>query len=195
MIEQCTAIGSLGVWIIRACWAVFAVVWIAGSLYNRRHAAPVAQRSDRRWLLFVFGVAGVVAVAPHTTWRVFHLCEGRVQVIGAVLLIVGTAFALWARVVLGTMWSSVPLQRTGHELRTTGPYAITRHPIYTAIISMLIGTALLDGVGVWLPFLLAAVSGLVFKLRAEERLMRAAFGDAYREYAKRVPALVPWPRR
>jgi protein-S-isoprenylcysteine O-methyltransferase Ste14 len=32
-----------------------------------------------------------------------------------------------------------------HVLRTDGPYGITRHPIYTGLLSMLAGTALIEG--------------------------------------------------
>ena len=35
-------------------------------------------------------------------------------------------------------------------LRTDGPYAITRHPIYTGLLGMLLGTALLGGLGQWM---------------------------------------------
>ena len=89
------------------------------------------------------------------------------------------------------MWSSEPVAKEGHELRTDGPYAITRHPIYTGIVGMLLGTALAIGLG---PFVWVFVVGVVFlelKIRAEERLMTDVFPDAYDEYRRQVPQLVP----
>jgi protein-S-isoprenylcysteine O-methyltransferase Ste14 len=45
------------------------------------------------------------------------------------------------------MWSAVPAVKEGHRLRTSGPYAITRHPIYTGLLGMLLGTMLVAGAG------------------------------------------------
>ena len=79
------------------------------------------------------------------------------------LLVVSTGFTIWARVRLGRMWSALAeqAQGTNHELRTDGPYAITRHPIYTGLLGMILGTVLLNGLGVTLAFLAvgAAVPG------------------------------------
>ena len=88
----------------------------------------------------------------------------------------------------------MPVRRAGHELRTDGPYRVTRHPIYTGLIGMFLGSALVNGIGLWGAVLVLIIVGLLFKLRVEERLMREAFGDAYAAYEARVPALLPWPR-
>jgi protein-S-isoprenylcysteine O-methyltransferase Ste14 len=186
----------LASWILDACWATFAVVWIGSWLYNRRDAPPVAQRSDRRWFLVPIAAAAILTQIPPAAWSPITICDPRLQWGGAFLLIMGTAFAVRARFALGAMWSSTPLRRAGHELRTTGPYALTRHPIYTGIVAMLLGSALIDGLGILVPFAGAAIAGLAMKIRAEERLMRSEFGEEYDRYARRVPALIPrpWPR-
>jgi protein-S-isoprenylcysteine O-methyltransferase Ste14 len=49
-------------------------------------------------------------------------------------------------------------------LRTEGPYAVTRHPIYTGILGMLVGTALLSGLGYWAAVVAVAVAGLEVKI-------------------------------
>ena len=45
------------------------------------------------------------------------------------------------------MWSMDAAVKEGHRLRTEGPYGITRHPIYTGLLGMLLGSLLLAGVG------------------------------------------------
>jgi protein-S-isoprenylcysteine O-methyltransferase Ste14 len=35
------------------------------------------------------------------------------------------------------------------------------------------------------------VLGLVIRVRSEERLLRAAFGEEFEDYARRVPAVIP----
>ena len=70
-----------------------------------------------------------------------------VRFLGLAVLIASTAFALWARFSLGTSWSIAPEVGGDRRLRTQGPYAVTRHPIYTGLLGMILGTALLAGLG------------------------------------------------
>ena len=90
------------------------------------------------------------------------------------------------------MWSASPtMLRANHELRTDGPYAITRHPIYTDLLGMLLGTVLLNGLGVSLALLVVGAAVLVTRIPIEERLMSKTFPDEYARYRERVPRLVP----
>ena len=71
------------------------------------------------------------------------------RLLGLALLLAATGLTLWARLVLGTMWSAAPAVKAEHQLRTTGPYAVTRHPIYTGLLGMMLGSGLLAG-GRWI---------------------------------------------
>jgi protein-S-isoprenylcysteine O-methyltransferase Ste14 len=112
--------------------------------------------------------------------------------VGAAVTVVGLLFAVWARQHLGSNWSRSVTIKQGHELITTGPYAVVRHPIYTGILTGFLGTAIalsqVRGViGLVLVF-------LVFwaKLRLEEGWMRSQFGETYVTYAHQTAALVPY---
>jgi protein-S-isoprenylcysteine O-methyltransferase Ste14 len=177
-----------------ACWSLFAIVWLVGSLYNRLHSGKVEKRGAYGWHLFFVAAAAALVFQPRGIWRVFEVCTPWLPAVGVVVLVGATAFTIWARLALGRMWSSMPMKRIGHELRTDGPYRVTRHPIYTGLIGMLLGTALINGMGFWAPTLALIIVGLIYKLRVEERLMREAFGDAYIVYQAHVPGLLPWPR-
>ncbi len=79
------------------------------------------------------------------------------------------------------------------EFRTPGFYRLVRHPIQTGVvIAMLatpdwsVGRAVLAG-----GMLLYVLVGLIY----EERDLIAHFGDTYRDYRKRVPAVLPWPKK
>jgi protein-S-isoprenylcysteine O-methyltransferase Ste14 len=105
--------------------------------------------------------------------------------------VAATAFAIWSRLVLGIMWSGSPAVKQEHQLRTNGPYSVTRHPIYTGMLGMLLGCLLVTGGGRCIaPFPVFLVL-LEIKLHIEERLMRAEFPDGYPRYRQRVPQLVP----
>jgi protein-S-isoprenylcysteine O-methyltransferase Ste14 len=115
------------------------------------------------------------------------------QIVGAAILLPSTAFTIWSRLSLGKMWSFAAVARKDHELRTEGPYSVTRHPIYTGLIGMLLGTTLLSGRSQWILLLIAGVVLLVRKAAREERVMASVFGKAYDTYRDRTPRLLPRP--
>jgi len=84
------------------------------------------------------------------------------------------------------------LRPAEHEqtLVTTGLHAAMRHPIYLAHLANL--AAWTVGSGLAVNFVLLAVSLLVtfpLMMAMEERELVVRFGDEYREYQSRVPAL------
>ena len=90
----------------------------------------------------------------------------------------------------------MPAKRAGHELCTRRPYSVdTASSIYTGLLGMLVGTGLIDHIGFWVVVVPFTAVMLNFKVRAEERLMRDAFGDAYVAYERQVPGVFPLPRR
>jgi protein-S-isoprenylcysteine O-methyltransferase Ste14 len=56
---------------------------------------------------------------------------------------------------------------------------------------MLIGTALVNDLGVWLWYILVSAIILEVKATSEERLLEEAFGVTYRDYRRRVSQIVP----
>ena len=77
------------------------------------------------------------------------------------IVLAGAAFTVWARITLGRNWSAEVTFKQDHELIESGPYALARHPIYTGLIVMALGTAINYGRGSALPCLsrCAPVSG------------------------------------
>jgi protein-S-isoprenylcysteine O-methyltransferase Ste14 len=104
----------------------------------------------------------------------------------------GFLFSVWARRHLGRNWSQAVTVKEGHELITSGPYALVRHPIYTGLLLAFIGSAMAQGE--WRGLLaVALVFGALWrKLRLEEKWMREHFGESYEAYSRRVAALVPY---
>ncbi|MCA0055171.1 MULTISPECIES: isoprenylcysteine carboxylmethyltransferase family protein [unclassified Mesorhizobium] len=73
------------------------------------------------------------------------------------------------------------------HLVTTGPFGITRNPMYLANTLLLIGVAFISGIVWFLP--LAFVAAFVTQkvaVEKEEKMLSAKFGKKYRDYAKRV---------
>jgi protein-S-isoprenylcysteine O-methyltransferase Ste14 len=75
---------------------------------------------------------------------------------------------------------------------TSGPYAYVRNPIYVAMFGMMVATGMV--LTHWLFLLIACVIfaiGTFVRIRAEEKLLRAEFGAAFDDYARRVSAVIP----
>jgi protein-S-isoprenylcysteine O-methyltransferase Ste14 len=189
--------GSAWRWLVHgvvwACWGIFGLVWAAGAVYNHKHAPAVRTRARTRelWLIVAVGIFLLARVVPVRDWRPLSIGDTWLRLLGLPILLGATAFTLWARAVLGTMWSSTPMAREQHQLRTQGPYGITRHPIYTGILGMLLGTALLSGLGYWAIVVVVAVAAFEVKIHDEEQLMAASFPQDYPAYRRSVPQLIP----
>ena len=94
---------------------------------------------------------------------------------------------------LGRQWSYTARLVEDHKLVTEGPYRLVRHPIYTGMFGKLIATNF--AYGHWLGLLLAGsvfVVGTIIRIRSEEKLLREAFGSQFEEYARQVPAFIPF---
>lgn len=114
----------------------------------------------------------------------------------AVFLSFGSAyFTLSAIRTLGKQWALSARVVQDHKLIQTGPYAWVRHPIYTALLGITLGSGF---IGARWEAVIVAVAlqmlGTWIRVRSEEQLMRATFGAEYANYARAVPAFVPWLR-
>lgn len=108
---------------------------------------------------------------------------------------IGIAFAWWARIHLGKLWSGNITKKEGHRIVESGPYGIVRHPIYTGLLFSIFATAIAKGTLWGILGTIALVVGIWMKARLEERWLRAELGAAaYDDYASRVPMLVPFVR-
>lgn len=185
--------------------AFFPVVWIAFLLYwqivwarttdgkTTQRLEPAASRILRA---VTFMVAVIILVTPRIPlpWLYRHLWPDGLWPfwIGAAVTVGGLLFAVWARRHLGSNWSRSVTIKQGHELITTGPYALVRHPIYTGILTGFLGTAIAlsqvrGAVALVLVFLV-----LWAKFRMEEEWMRSQFGETYATYEHQTAALVPY---
>jgi protein-S-isoprenylcysteine O-methyltransferase Ste14 len=183
--------------LLLVCWGVFVAAWAVGAVYNARWAPRTLIGDSRfgflpRWVVTALAILVAEVVLPRRLWAPLTYSNFDVAVVGAALLLPSTVLALWARWTLGRMWSSVPSLRERHELRTDGPYRLTRHPIYTGILGMLLGTAMIVGFGAALVALVVFAGVFIYRIPREERLMTDTFGDQYRRYQRDVPRLVPF---
>jgi len=180
--------------IIIACWWIFCIVWLINAFRTKRIAerqsveSAVAHRIPILagwWLLFFPNWHGLMGqqVIPRTALS---------QTVGAAICVLGLIFTVWARQTLAGNWSSNVTFKQDHELIRKGPYRIVRHPIYTGLLVMFLGTAIHIGQVRGGVSLLVVTIGFWIKLSQEERLLLRHFPDAYPAYQREVKALVPF---
>lgn len=105
------------------------------------------------------------------------------------------AFAWWARVCLGPLWSGMITLREGHRVVESGPYRLVRHPIYTGFLGAAWAFGLLVTSPTALLGALVLTAQMTWKARREERFLRQALGaSGYDAYAARTPLLIPFIR-
>jgi len=92
---------------------------------------------------------------------------------------------------IASAWRVLYAAQQQHSLATTGPYAHVRHPQYVGFVLIMFGFLLQWPTLLTLAMFPVLVWMYVYLARKEEREARAQFGEAYAEYARRVPAFVP----
>lgn len=98
-----------------------------------------------------------------------------------------------SRLALAQNWSIVARTRGDHQLVTTGPYALVRHPIYVALFGWMLAMAAAMGHLAALKIAVPLyVVGMLIRTREEERLLGALFGADYDAYAARVKRFIPF---
>jgi protein-S-isoprenylcysteine O-methyltransferase Ste14 len=182
--------------IVLICWLVFISYWAISAIGVKRKVS--GEKGRLCWLL----ARGLLIVFVTVLFRLrpinahHHFVDSppffqiqAVRIVGAVMTVLGLVFAIWARRYLGRNWSARPTIQVGHELVTSGPYHLVRHPIYTGVLIMWFGAGLVD-VRFFVLFVLIAI--LVFsRVPKEEALMMELFPNQYPAYRARTKALIP----
>jgi protein-S-isoprenylcysteine O-methyltransferase Ste14 len=153
-------------------------------------------REDRanRWVIAAFALIGFLnAYLPAYTDRkeFWTIDTDTIRWLGVVLFAAGGALRIWPVFVLGHRFSGLVAIQPGHTLVTGGVYGIIRHPSYLGLLVNSLGWSLAfrSGVGVLLTILLIPL--LVVRITAEEKLLRAQFGDQYNAYCAHTSRLIP----
>lgn len=185
--------------LIAVAWLVWAVSWMLAAVWARRAAARASFADEAPYriitalgALLLFGVFDrqlreIVPIAPlwnasvPLAWAMFAL------------VVAGFAFAWWARLHLGVLWSGTITRKEGHHIVDTGPYGLVRHPIYTGLILSAFATAIVRGEAFALVGAFLFALGCWIKASKEERFLAEGLGvEAYAGYRARVPMLIPF---
>lgn len=172
--------------IVIVLWLAFWAYWL---LSARR-----SKRGMRSWrgmpLRALLGIA-VVALSTLVDTGGLEVHGIVPQVLGLVVVACGLAFAVWARIHIGRNWGMPMTIKEEPELVTSGPYRLVRHPIYTGILTAVLGTALSINL-LALGVAAALTVFFLYSATVEEKNLRATFPHTYPAYRARTKMLIPF---
>jgi len=185
-------------------WLLFWAVWIwAFSPEFRivRKAQKSARDSDSRdagsFRVIAFGGMIAMVIAFPLAWvsslRVPPALDPIVFFIGVSCIVAGSILRRYCWRLLGASFTGDVRARPDQPIITTGPYALVRHPSYTAGILMNTGIGL--SLGSWASIAvlaLAAFAVYAYRIAVEERTLLAVVGEPYRQFISTRRRLIPF---
>jgi protein-S-isoprenylcysteine O-methyltransferase Ste14 len=140
------------------------------SLFTGLFLIPFSSRHE--WLVF-----------PELTWLAW---------IRAACSASGYWLVYWSGLALGRQYSAEVTLQKGHQLITTGPYRLIRHPRYLGILFIALGLTLVFHSWLGLLFTMVANGLILFRIHDEEKLLQEHFGKQWEDYCRKSWRLVPY---
>lgn len=110
-----------------------------------------------------------------------------IDLVGAAEIFIGASLGVWAVRTFGRLKTPVFPMHPASALADTGPYALTRNPMYLGLAIVYLGIALVANAFWPLVFLPEAiVLTYLFAIRREESYLSQEFGESYAAYCSRV---------
>ncbi len=178
-------VALVGVGLALACAGLFSEAGLRAGIREDRH---------NRWVFVPLLAIGLLSGwLPAWSDRLeFLTIDGDVvRWLGIALFAVGGVLRLAPVFALGRRFSGLVAIQPGHVLVTTGLYRHVRHPSYLGLLVMMLGWGLAfrSIAGVTLAAL--TIFPLIARIRSEEALLQAHFGDEYDAYRARTSRLIP----
>jgi protein-S-isoprenylcysteine O-methyltransferase Ste14 len=171
---------------VAAAWVVFWIYWLISATGAKRGSRP-ALAVFPRLLIIVMAILLVVVFKGHR----LTVHSPVLHAIGAILVVAGLGFAVWARIYLGRNWGMPMTQKDEPELVITGPYRLVRHPIYSGLLLAALGTSLAVTF-YWLIAMIVLGAYFIYSATVEERIMTTSFPTTYPDYRTKTKMLIPF---
>jgi protein-S-isoprenylcysteine O-methyltransferase Ste14 len=157
-------------------------------------ATPAAKSVTDSWIFTHRSLIGIACLAPAGLAVLFSrpwIAESSpwalvMDFAGWVLFLAYLGMRIWATLYVGGVKDKV--------LQTTGPYSITRNPLYVGGFCFALSIAfLLKSFSLAVLALIASAAYVRWVVPAEEEVLESIFGEVFREYKRRTPRMIPRP--
>lgn len=182
--------------VVMVSWVTFA----ASFLFLKKPPSPPAKKRNPSSIFGIVlqGISYLIVWTVRRNWFTPILSLSKsIEIALAILTMALAAGSVWFCIsairTLGPQWSLAARVVEGHKLVIQGPYSVVRNPIYTGMLGMLLATGLAVSHWIGLAFALAVFSvGTAIRVRTEAALLRETFGQEFENYARKVPAVIPY---
>lgn len=180
----------------------FVTVTAVRSLWLRRTAGVNAYVIDHRDPLHRFVAAvfaavvvgliayfAVIAIFPHLEdqlGRPDWTASATARWVSTAVMGTATIWTGYAQFSMGNSWRIGIPQGDAPPLRTRGPFAVSRNPIFLGMLFFVLGMTLWSPSAVTIALLTATYIALEVQIRGEEAYLESMHGEAYRNYSARV---------
>lgn len=124
-----------------------------------------------------FGISGRLAILPEIA---------AVDVAGNVMAAIGAAIALASQVYMGRSWRIGAAEGEVGAIVETGPFALSRNPVFVGQIMMFIGLTIAISDMVHLALLTLVIVAIYWQVLIEENVLARSIGEPYLSYRSRV---------
>jgi protein-S-isoprenylcysteine O-methyltransferase Ste14 len=143
-------------------------------------------------IALTLGVAAPALVAADRVEPIAALDGTGAHVAGVALFLLGTAGVVASQRAMGSSWRVGVDPSETTELVTEGPFAMVRNPIFTSLVAVQAGVALMVPTLLAFAGVLLMVVSIEIQARfAEEPYLARIHGDRYLRYASQVGRFVP----
>ncbi len=114
-------------------------------------------------------------------------------ILGIILLTIGILLRAWAVRKLGVYFTPTVQIQFKHQLITSGPYKLVRHPSYTGAFLAITSFALiLNTLTGYIISIIAMSISYKFRIGIEEKELKTYFGIEYIKYSQHTKKLIPF---
>ncbi len=135
----------------------------------------------------VFLIFLLATIGTHFAIPIMRVIAAPYRYIGIVPIVFGIVLDIWADALFKKSNTTVKPYEDPSKLEVSGPFRISRHPMYVGMAAILLGTAVaLGSLAVFmLPIAYVIFTDFMF-IRFEEKNLERIFGDEYIEYKRKV---------
>lgn len=150
--------------------------------------------NQKGWLLVVFQFTLLAVIVASSAAEFKYINRPLFPIVhytGVTLILIGVLLFMLVLFNFGQYMTPNPVPGDRSILKTTGFYAIVRHPMYFTVLVLITGVILYFQAFyslVWIP---AALIFLLYKIKHEENFLKKKFPE-YSEYMTRTKRIIPF---